>query len=74
MKFTIPVAAKVSLQVFDITGKLVRNLINEYKQAGSYSVSFDARDYSGRQLSSGVYFYRLLATDQVITRKCVLLK
>jgi hypothetical protein len=74
MKFTIPVAAKVSLQVFDITGKLVRNLINEYKQAGSYSVRFDARDYSGRQLSSGVYFYRLLAADQVITRKCVLLK
>jgi 2',3'-cyclic-nucleotide 2'-phosphodiesterase (5'-nucleotidase family) len=74
LKFTIPVAAKVSLQVFNITGKVVRNLIDEYKQAGSYSVSFDARDYSGRQLSSGVYFYRLHAADQVITRKCVLLK
>jgi 5'-nucleotidase / UDP-sugar diphosphatase len=74
LKFTIPVAAKVSLQIFDITGKLVRTLLDEYKQAGSYSVSFDARDYSGRQLSSGVYFYRLHAADQVITRKCVLLK
>ena len=74
LKFTIPVAAKVSLQVFDITGSLVRNIINEYKPAGSFSVSFDARDYSGRQLSSGVYFYSLHAADQVITRKCMLLK
>ena len=74
MKFSIPVAVKVTLQVFDITGKLVRTLLDEYKQAGSFSVNFDARDNSGRQLSSGVYFYRMRAADQVITRKCVLLK
>ncbi len=74
IKFTIPTAAKVSLQLFDITGRLVRTIIDDYKQAGNYSVNFDAKDNSGWQLSSGVYFYRMQAADQVITRKCVLLK
>ena len=59
----------VKLKIFDITGKEVMTLVNEYKQLGSYKISFD-----GTNLSSGIYFYKLEAGEFVATRKMVLIK
>ena len=67
--FQLPVAAHVKLNVFDILGREVEVLVNEKKDAGAYSVRFDA---SG--LPSGVYFYRMQAGDFSQTRKLLLLK
>jgi photosystem II stability/assembly factor-like uncharacterized protein len=59
----------VSLTVFDVTGKLVRELVNSELAPGTYEVSFD-----GSGLPSGVYYYRLTIGGFAETRKMVLLK
>ncbi len=65
---------RVSIKIYNLRGCLVRNLIDEVREAGSYSVFWDGTDDSGRQVSSGVYIYRLQAGEFVQTRKMVLLK
>jgi plastocyanin len=69
IKYELPKASQVSLTVYDILGRVVSVLVNEKKEAGVYEVKFDA---SG--LSSGVYFYRLIAGSNVQTRKLMLLR
>lgn len=67
--YSLAKTEKVSLKVYDITGRLVSTLVNELKTAGSYTQSFDA---SG--LSSGIYFYRLSSSEGIQTRKMTLIK
>jgi len=69
LKFAIPKNGFVSLKVYDLLGKEVLTLVNENKQPGNYSVSFD-----GSNLASGIYFYKLEAGDFVQTRRMMLLK
>jgi flagellar hook assembly protein FlgD len=52
----------------------VRLVVNKRQLAGRYQVSWDGRDDSGRQLSSGIYIYRLQAGGFVQSRKLLLLK
>jgi len=59
----------VNLKVYNILGVEVTTLVSEYKQAGSYQVSFDGND-----LSSGVYIYNLSVNDFTKTRKMILEK
>jgi hypothetical protein len=64
----------VTLKVYNVLGQLVRTLVDEEKAAGKYLVSWDGRDDSGRQLSSGVYLCRLRIEDLRVTRRMLLLK
>jgi len=66
--------ASVKLNVYDISGRLVATLVDEVREAGSYTVFWDGTDRNGRKVSSGVYFYRMVAGDYVQTRKMVMLK
>jgi hypothetical protein len=58
INYALPFDSKVSVKVFDLIGREVSTLVNEYKQAGSYSINFNALN-----LSSGVYFYRIYAVS-----------
>ena len=69
INFTIPRNANVSLKVYDVIGREVAVLMNEYKTAGNYSVKFNAG-----KLSSGLYIYRLEANGISISKKMMLLK
>ncbi len=71
IRYALPVDARVSLTVYDITGREIATLVNEHKQAGSYEVSFDSRSGS---MASGVYFYRVQAGTFSETKKMILLK
>ena len=64
----------VTLSVYDLRGKLVTSLVNEVKDAGVYQVFWNGRNDTGRELPSGVYFYRLQAGEFSQVRKMVLLK
>ncbi len=59
----------VSMKVYDLLGNEVANLVNEEKPAGNYKVDFDASN-----LSSGIYYYRLLTGSFIDTKKMILLK
>ncbi len=64
----------VTLKVFDVLGREVATLVNEYQQAGNYNVSFNVETCRGKSLPSGIYFYRLLAGGFIQTKKMLLLK
>jgi hypothetical protein len=64
----------VSLSVYDLRGRLIRTLVDQVREAGNYSVFWDGTDRFGRQVSSGVYFYRIRAGEFTQSRKMVLLK
>jgi hypothetical protein len=69
IKFTIPRSELVKIKVYDILGKEIQILLNEYKQAGVYEVEFDASN-----LPSGIYFYRMISGDYLGTKKMILLR
>ncbi|MEO6695056.1 MAG: T9SS type A sorting domain-containing protein [Ignavibacteria bacterium] len=69
ISYSLPKNAFVKLKVFDIAGKEVKVLINEYKQAGNYEVVFD-----GSNLSSGVYYYKINSGNYFEIKKMVLIK
>lgn len=69
IRYDIPNSALVTLSVFDLSGKLVKTIVNEVKTAGSYSVEFDATG-----LSSGIYLYRLKAGSYTNVQKMTLVK
>ncbi len=71
IQFNLPVAAHVSIRVFDVLGRDVALLIDEYRSAGVGAIRFDASQYN---LSSGVYYYRLQAGAFEQTKKMILMK
>lgn len=74
VNYYVPKNSLVTLKIYDILGREVSTLINEEKQAGSYTVEFNAENISSKNLSSGVYFYQLKAGDFSDTKKMLLLK
>ncbi len=74
VSFTLAETADVSLQVFDISGRLVRTLLDGQQLAGDHSVSFDGRDNNGAALPSGVYTARLVTGETVQTTRLLMLK
>ncbi len=69
IKFSLPKADFVNLLVFDVTGKEVMKLLNENKPAGTYEINFNAEN-----LSSGVYFYRLITSTYSDIKRMILVK
>lgn len=67
--FQVPASEQVVLKIYDLIGKEVATLVNERKQAGMYSVRFDASEFAG-----GIYFYRISAGTMMQTKKMILLK
>jgi hypothetical protein len=68
-RFVLPKSQNVKLTIYDLLGRQVETLLDEYKLAGVHAVAFDAS-----HLSNGVYFYRLRAGETVETKRMVLLK
>jgi hypothetical protein len=64
----------VTLAIYDVQGKRVRELVNGRQPAGRHRVEWDGRDGRGQRVASGVYFYRLEAGAYTSTKKMVLLK
>lgn len=69
IRYGLPEAGEVSLQVFDMTGRRVATLVNDSKTAGWHTVTFDASN-----LASGIYIYRIQSGKFINTRKLILVK
>lgn len=74
ISYSLPALSAVSLNVFSLTGQLVRTLFKGDQNAGRYSIVWDGTSDSRICVSSGVYFYQLNAGTAVLTRKLLLLK
>ncbi len=65
---------RVELNIYDLSGRLVRTLVSGHRPAGDHTVVWTGDDEQGRRMASGTYFYRLQANDVDTTRKMVLVK
>ena len=72
--FALPRECKVSLFVYNVTGRRVRTLIDEKMKPGNYNLKWDGKDNQNKKLSNGIYFYRLQTEDFKDTKKTILLK
>lgn len=72
--FDLAKESTVSLQIYNITGQLVRTLISDILSEGSFHYEWDAKDDFGNKVTSGVYLYRIKVADFVETRRMILLK
>jgi outer membrane protein assembly factor BamB len=69
IKFSTPIANNIKLIVYDILGKEITTLLNEYKQPGEYEINFDAKG-----LPSGVYYYVMTTGEYSIAKKLIIVK
>jgi hypothetical protein len=74
IEFALPSPGVVHLDIYNVMGQRVRELVGGYLPAGHHRLTFDSRSEDGRPLSSGVYFYRLIAGANTETRKMLLVK
>lgn len=73
IRFDLPRAVHVKLCVYNVKGQLVSTIVDQHMTEGRKEIAWTAKDNRGRAVSSGIYFYRLVAGDYVQTRKMVLL-
>ncbi len=69
INFSLPKEGFVSIKVYDVTGRMVKTLVNEVIETGNYTVTFD-----GSQFASGIYFYRLETNNFMETKRMMLVK
>ncbi|MDI6841005.1 MAG: C25 family cysteine peptidase, partial [bacterium] len=74
IRYELPVRSKVSIKIYDITGSLVRILVDGIHRAGYYMVTWDGRDDVGKKLAAGVYFYQINAADFISIKKAILIR
>ena len=74
IRYDLPKNGFVRLTIYNQLGQPVRFLVNREESAGHKSIFWDARDQSGRQVSTGIYFYRIEVNGLSQTRKMVMLK
>ncbi|HET9253165.1 MAG TPA: FlgD immunoglobulin-like domain containing protein [Candidatus Eisenbacteria bacterium] len=75
LRYRVPKEGPVTVTIYDLNGRLVRTLLAaEHRAAGSHQAVIDGRDAQGRKLASGVYFYRVEATDASIGGRFTIMK
>lgn len=72
--FQIPKAGWVRLEVFNLLGQRILTLVDDVLPAGRREVLWNGQDQHGREVSSGIYFYRLSASEFAETKKMILMK
>ena len=74
IEFSLPVASKIAVSVFNVAGQRVAVLVDGRYPAGDHRVRWNATDDTGQAVASGVYFYRLETETGTLARKMLLLK
>jgi len=69
ISYKLPKSSFVKLAIYDVNGKLIETLVNEFKNAGYYLVEWNAD-----KICSGIYFYRIDAGEYTCVKKCLLVK
>ena len=72
--FSLGDEGHVTLRVYNVTGRLVKILVNKSLKSDIYNIVWDGKDEKGNTVSSGIYFYRLVAGSYTDEKKLLLLK
>jgi len=73
IRYSVKQQSPVSLRIYSLHGELIRTLVREHQKSGYYDVSWNGTDQHGRQVASGVYFYRLAIGDEYQQTKRMML-
>jgi hypothetical protein len=74
ISFALPADSRVSLRIYNLSGQLVKALLDTNLPAGTYTVNWDGTNGSEEKVASGIYFYKLTAGNYSQTRKMCLMK
>ncbi len=74
IRYTIPHRSEISVRIYNVSGQLLRTLTDALQGPGDYTVFWDGKDAHGRDVTTGVYFYRLDAEQYSQTKKMLLLR
>ena len=72
--YELPKAGTAEIKIFDLNGRLIRQLTAEHQQIGTHQLVWNGRDETGRAVASGLYFYQTRFENSVISKKMMLLK
>ena len=72
--FALPQPGNTMLRIYDLRGRVVRTLISRDMEAGFHTVTWRGKDDEGRQVASGVYFYKIESGDYEARKRMILLK
>jgi len=73
IRYYLPQSTKVKLVIYNLSGSEVRTLIHNHQDQGIYEIQWDGKDGSGKSVTSGVYVYKLIADDRILSKKILLL-
>ena len=74
ISYHLPKKSEVSLKLYDVKGRFVKTLVEDIREPGFYSVTWNTCDKESKRLASGIYFYRLKAGKYIETKKLILLR
>lgn len=74
INYSLNKGGSTTLKILNIKGQLIKMLINDFKQKGEYSITWDGTDNNNKPVSSGVYYYRLQVDNRVKTKSLTLVK
>ncbi|MCD4795329.1 MAG: carboxypeptidase-like regulatory domain-containing protein [Bacteroidales bacterium] len=74
INYSIPVSSNVIIEIYDIQGKKIKTLVNEYQVSGNHSVIWNGTNETGIPVGTGIYFYRLKTDNNIVLKKIMLIK
>ena len=74
ISYSVPTRCRVELNIYDVRGRLVKKIFSGKRAPGTYSTTWDGRNLEGRSVAEGIYFMRLTAGRNRISKKVVKLQ
>jgi hypothetical protein len=74
ISYALPKESRVTLTIYNVAGQKVKTLVNRMQSAGMYSADWNGKDDQGRNVASGVYFYRLDSENFKAIRKMIVVR
>ncbi|MBU1298691.1 MAG: T9SS type A sorting domain-containing protein [Bacteroidetes bacterium] len=74
IQYYLPRTTRVEIAVYNCLGEKVKTLFSDYTVLGFHTISWDSKDETGENVSSGIYFYQIFAENRVIVKKMILLR
>ncbi|MBN1755484.1 T9SS type A sorting domain-containing protein, partial [bacterium] len=74
IKYAMPQAGRVSLKVYNLSGRVVNTILDDQVESGIHSVMWDGKDSNGQKVPAGVYFYQLRTGNTNATQKTIMIR
>ncbi len=74
IKYQLPDKCNVTLTIFDVSGRMIKTLVNDYKNSGWHSAKWNGQDNDGKSVRSGVYFYKLESNNFSVSKRLLYIK